>query len=172
MVGGREDDVAVHFDDARRAIAHREIEERVRLVAEIGVVRARVVVDPHAQAVTPQADVHGLQRELRRVAVQAELDGRRLRIVGIGGGVIHDAHDHRRAAAVEEEVPHREAESTEFPESAEFALVLAEAGDDDRFVDRSARRASDEGGHRGGHTDDRADSARHLLDVDARIREL
>src|SRR4029450_1488052 len=57
------------------------------------------------------------------------------------------------------------------PEPAEDPLEVAVRGDDDRFVDRPAKRSPDERGDRGRAARDRPDPARHLLDVDAGERE-
>ena len=91
---------------------------------------------------------------------------------GFCAGPAH-ADDDRLRAAVGEEVLDRVAQRPRLVERrSEGASVVGEAEDSHRRVVRSAVRGPDERRHGCAHADDRVDTGRSLLDVDAWVRRL
>ncbi len=125
------------------------------------------MVDRDGEARPPGAGARRLELERPGGPAEAPRGGRRLR-----GDAAGDAHDDRLAALVLEVLRHGEAHAAVLPETAEDAVVVGEAVNRDRPVDRAFPRPADERGGRRADADDRPDRARQLLDVDARVCEL
>jgi hypothetical protein len=159
-------------------LADRQVPEPARV--------GRVVVDlePEIVAPDPRIEAHpaadppaGAGAEHRHAARRRQrgLGGRRVGRWRRGRRSKHrvgHAHDPRLGTAVQEELLHRVRRVAAAFEAAVLALEVGEAEYLYRLVEESLAEGSDEGAHRRGDSDDGADTARNLLDVDARIGRL
>src|SRR5215208_787058 len=149
----------------RTRVSNGKVEQTVGRVARL--CRACGVVHPYPQIIAPVSLVccYQLQRSARTRSGQ----GRSASVVvSVGISPVDSAHDDDIRAAVEEVLLHRVTHGALDRQATEGALVIGEALDTNRLVNRSPDSMAYEGRNRRRDTDDGTYPAWDLLNVDTR----
>ncbi len=159
---------------SRRTRIHREVVVnlgvyyRVALLLVDGQVESvfrvhRVVINQQLEVAAPRARRLGHSRQYI-LSVSHIAQGHLC-----GSGVSGESHDVTIGSPIVEELSDAGGEIAHRMSATEFAQEIGIAQAPHRFIDRSFQSASKERADRGGHTRDRPDAARDLLDINPRI---